>query len=136
MDVGAGNGILSLFAIQSGARKVFAVEASNMVQHLDTLVRAAQGTLPTGKDGVDDDMQWYLEGQGFDARAHAKRKTNAWIGDKLVPVHSKIEDVKSDKLQGHEKVDTIVSECLGVLLVHERMVRRGTQPASSRASLC
>ncbi len=36
-------------------------------------------------------------------------------------MHSKVEDVTTEHLEGHTQVDTIVSECLGVLLVHERM---------------
>ena len=40
MDVGCGSGILSLFAAQAGAKKVYAVEASSMADHARKLVKA------------------------------------------------------------------------------------------------
>ncbi|KAI1718379.1 ribosomal protein l11 methyltransferase (PrmA) domain-containing protein [Ditylenchus destructor] len=39
MDVGAGSGILSFFAVQAGAKRVYAVEASSMAAHCQELVR-------------------------------------------------------------------------------------------------
>jgi len=40
LDVGAGTGILALWAAQAGASRVFAVEATAMAEHARTLVAA------------------------------------------------------------------------------------------------
>lgn len=81
LDVGAGSGILSFFAAQAGASKVYAVEASE-VADAAALLAASNG-----------------------------------FGERVKVIKARLEDVSLP-----EKVDTIISEPMGVLLVHERMI--------------
>ena len=81
LDVGTGTGILAFFALQCGARKVYAVEASDSSYTARTLADA----------------------NGF--------------GERMIIIHGKVEEVEVP-----EKVDVIISEPIGFLLVHERML--------------
>ena len=81
LDVGTGTGILAFFAVQAGAKKVYAVEASDSAEIATKLAKA----------------------NGY--------------GDKVVVVKGRLEEIDLP-----EKVDIIISEPIGFLLVHERML--------------
>ena len=82
LDVGTGTGILSFFAAQAGAKKVYAVEGSvAMARNAEILVE------------------------------------NNGLGELIKVIAGKIETVELP-----EKVDVIISEPMGVMLFHERMI--------------
>ncbi|KAJ3339769.1 hypothetical protein HDU83_007451 [Entophlyctis luteolus] len=118
MDVGAGSGaftfrdgfrtnnqsqlkgILSFFAVKSGAQMVIAVEASGMAEKISRML----------------------------ASAHSR---NQYLKNRLLVLHSKVEEITPNMLIPNSQgfvttdtrvVDTIISEPVGVLLLHERMV--------------
>ncbi|KAF3327944.1 protein arginine N-methyltransferase 6.2 [Carex littledalei] len=81
LDVGCGTGVLSIFCALAGARRVYAVEAS------DIAVQAA--------DIVNENN----------------------LSDKIIVLHGRIEDVDIE-----EKVDVIISEWMGYMLLYESML--------------
>jgi len=81
LDVGTGTGILAFFACQAGAKKVYAVEASQSSEIAKLLA----------------------DTNGF--------------SDRVEIVQGRIEEIELP-----EKVDIIISEPIGFLLVHERML--------------
>ncbi|KAJ2707200.1 hypothetical protein H4R19_004928 [Coemansia spiralis] len=94
MDVGSGSGILSFFAVQAGARHVYAVEASNMAAKMRSVLGAA--------------------------KRNGAASRNAYLADRITVVGAKIEEPRL--VAEVPQVDAIVSEPIGVLLVHERML--------------
>ncbi|XP_066507298.1 histone-arginine methyltransferase CARM1 isoform X3 [Hoplias malabaricus] len=81
LDVGCGTGILSFFAVQAGAKKVYAVEASAVAKYAEVLV-----------------------------------KSNG-MSDRIMVLAGKIEEMSCP-----EKVDVIISEPIGYMLLNERML--------------
>jgi histone-arginine methyltransferase CARM1 len=81
LDVGTGTGILAFFAAQAGAKKVYAVDASDAALVAQTLAQS----------------------NGY--------------GSVIQVIKGKLEEIELP-----EKVDIIISEPIGFLLVHERML--------------
>lgn len=81
LDVGCGTGILSIFCAQAGARRVYAVDASNIAVQANEVIKANN------------------------------------LSDTVIVLHGRVEDVEID-----EKVDVIVSEWMGYMLLYESML--------------
>ena len=76
LDVGTGSGVLALFAAKAGARKVYAVEATDMAKHARRLVHAnkARG-LSTAPQPLADGMSRQVA--AFDVHVRLLRQLDA-----------------------------------------------------------
>nr|ODN89259.1 histone-arginine methyltransferase CARM1 [Cryptococcus depauperatus CBS 7855] len=93
LDLGAGSGILSYLSAQAGASHVIALEASSMAEKIEIVLAANNG------------------------------KNNPHLKDRIRLVRGMVENkIVQEQVLKTGKVDTIVSEPIGVMLVHERMV--------------
>ncbi|ODN76527.1 hypothetical protein L202_05194 [Cryptococcus amylolentus CBS 6039] len=94
LDLGAGSGILSYMSAQAGAKQVIALEASSMAEKIEIIIKAAN-----------------------------RGKNNPHLKDRIRVVRGMVENKKVQaEVLKTGKVDTIISEPIGVMLLHERMV--------------
>jgi len=145
LDVGCGTGILSMFAAKSGAKKVYGIEMSNIVQHakkiveannLDKIVEIIQGkveevTLPVEKvDIIISEWMGYclFYESMLDTVLYARDKWLAPTGmlfpDRATLYVSAIEDrqYKEDKINFWDNVYGFDMSCIRNVAVHEPLV--------------
>ncbi|KAJ1910439.1 hypothetical protein H4219_006210 [Mycoemilia scoparia] len=121
MDVGAGSGILTYFAKQAGASKVYAVEASKVAERIRMLIKATKKTLEESQSrtSVIDEGAAINQGSISYGRDYNNQSVNGYLANGIQVIESKVEEIRPESI---DKVDIIVSEPIGVLLVHERML--------------
>lgn len=112
--MGCGSGILSFFAAQAGARKIYAVEASTMAQHAEVSRAGAPKELPKSSQ----------RSRGSVPEPDPPRVTLSQVlvksnnlTERIVVIPGKVEEVSLP-----EQVDIIISEPMGYMLFNERML--------------
>jgi protein arginine N-methyltransferase 1 len=99
MDVGTGSGILAVWAAQAGARKVYAIEYTDMAKHAKTVMKA---------NNVD----------------HIVTVIQGAVEDVVLPVEEDGLTVEAGNNGGDDSqqvVDIIISEWMGYFLLRESM---------------
>ena len=117
LDVGCGSGILSFFAAQAGARKVYAVEASTMAQHAE-VTHTHTHTHTVLSSPISSPVYSNLTNPNLDLNSPSQVLVNSnRLGDRVVVIPGKVEEVTLP-----EQVDIIISEPMGYMLFNERML--------------
>jgi protein arginine N-methyltransferase 1 len=97
MDVGTGSGILAAWAAQAGARRVYAIEYTDMAKHARSVMEAnGVADIVTVIQGAVEDIELPIEAHGLTT-----------------------EDSESGE---HQVVDIIISEWMGYFLLRESML--------------
>nr|CRX79081.1 hypothetical protein ls5930a1_00124 [Leucosporidium scottii] len=102
LDVGCGSGILSMFAAQSGAKKVYAVDASAVAHKAERNIKA---------NGLSDVITY----------VRCSCSTSKETRLTHLRLHSVVKG-KVENIELPEKVDVIVSEWMGYFLLYECML--------------
>eukprot|EP00245_Coleochaete_scutata_P017499 TRINITY_DN85_c0_g1_i1.p1 TRINITY_DN85_c0_g1~~TRINITY_DN85_c0_g1_i1.p1 ORF type:complete len:375 (+),score=77.47 TRINITY_DN85_c0_g1_i1:192-1316(+) len=118
LDVGTGSGILAIWAAQAGARKVYAVEATDMAKHakklvagnsVDDIVEVIQGSiedieLPEKVDIIISEWMGYflVRESMLDSVIHARDR---WLkpGGAMYPSHARMWFAPMKSAQGEQK---------------------------------
>lgn len=95
MDVGCGTAILSMFAVQAGAKKVYAIDASDII----------------------DTARIIVSDNGFSESTLVNLKICPTF-EEIELIKGKVEEVDLPNL----KVDIIISEWMGYFLFYESML--------------
>eukprot|EP00984_Skeletonema_dohrnii_P023544 scaffold12634_cov196-Skeletonema_dohrnii-CCMP3373.AAC.1 len=120
MDVGSGSGILAVWAAKAGAKRVYAVEYTDMAKHarkvveangVDHVVTVIQGAVEDVTIPVEDWEAFHLQTEDGGA-ATAKECPAADDDDASI----------SCKQQQSKVVDIIISEWMGYFLLRESML--------------
>lgn len=113
MDVGAGSGLLSFFALQGGAAFVAAVEPSDMAPVIRNIAR----------QNFDwSDRMRVLNCTVEDLHRDTQLKASMWLTkDKCMRKLGINDEAVMEKEEEKEKFDVIISEPIGTFLFNERM---------------
>jgi protein arginine N-methyltransferase 1 len=97
MDIGTGSGILAVWAAQAGARKVYAIEYTDMAKHAETVMKS---------NGVD----------------HIVTVIQGAVEDVVLPLEKdELTPEAGSDADSQQVVDIIISEWMGYFLLRESM---------------
>jgi type I protein arginine methyltransferase len=102
LDIGTGSGILAVWAAQAGARKVYAIEYTDMAKHATQVMKANHvDHIVTVMQCAVEDLVLPMEADGLEVEA---------------------DDGTNDGTPNMRCVDIIVSEWMGYFLLRESML--------------